>query len=121
MADALVECARARSLERGGAAEAEIVVWAEAVRNCILAHRSDIDLLMPWASLLALENLASDEIFASLDAMPTLAALPACCKAASQMLANRRHDGGGDELTRLLSALAKSASAAQIVRIASPR
>ncbi|MGD0188757.1 MAG: glucoamylase family protein [Roseiarcus sp.] len=115
MADALVEHARARSLERGGAAEAEIIVWAEAVRNCILAHRSDIDFLMPWASLTALENLTGDEIFASLDAMPTLAALPARCKAASQMLANRRHDGGGEELARLLSALAKSASAAQIV------
>jgi cyclic beta-1,2-glucan synthetase len=118
MADALVECARARSLERGGAADAEIIVWAEAVRNCILAHRSDIDFLTPWASLLATEILAGDEVVASLDTMPTLTALPTRCKAASQMLANRPRDGGGEDLARLVSALAKSASAAQMVLVA---
>ena len=42
----------------------------------VLAHRQDIDLLMPWASLLTPEILAGDEIAALLDAMPTLGCAP---------------------------------------------
>ena len=80
LADAIVTCARAWSLECGDAAEAEITVWAEALLTSVLAHRQDIDLLMPWASLLTPELLAGDETAALLDTIPTLAALPSTAK-----------------------------------------
>jgi cyclic beta-1,2-glucan synthetase len=115
MADTLVTCARDWSLECGGAAEAEITVWAEALRTSVLAHRQDIDLLMPWASLLTPEILAGGEAAILLDTMPALAALPKYCEAVMRMLASYRHGGTQKDLAPLMKALEQSASAAQFV------
>jgi cyclic beta-1,2-glucan synthetase len=113
MADAIVTCSRAWSLECGGAAEAEITVWAEALHASALAHRQEIDLLMPWATLLTREILAAGETAALLDTTPTLAALPEHCKAVSRMLATNLKGGTLGDLAPLMEALEKSADAAR--------
>ena len=115
MSDAIVTCARAWSLESGDTAEAAITVWAEALRASTLAHRQDIALLMPWASLLTPEHLTGDETAALLDTMPSLAELPQHCEALSRVLANRCHTGTQEDLAPAMTALAKSSSAAQSV------
>jgi len=109
-ADAIVASARAWSLERGGAAEADIIVWAEALRASTHAHRQEIDGLMPWASLLPPAHLAGDEATALLNTTPTLAALPAHCEAISQLLAIRSQAA---DLAPLVAALEQSAGAAR--------
>lgn len=113
MSDAVVTCAHAWSLESSDAAEAEITVWAEALRASTLAHRQEIDLLMPWAKQLTPELLVGDETAALLDTPPTLAALPGYCNAISRVLANRGQDGTQADLASLIEALEQSASAAR--------
>jgi cyclic beta-1,2-glucan synthetase len=115
MAEVLVTCAHARSLETGGAAGAEITVWAEAMRSSILDHQEDLDLLMPWAGLLTSDILVGSEPIALLETSPTLAGLPEHCKSISCLIANRRQAGSQGDLAPLMEALAKSASAAQSV------
>ena len=113
MSGAIVTCARAWSLECGDAAEAEITVWAEALRASTLAHRQEIDLLMPWANQLTPELLGGDEAAALLNTTPTLAALPEHCKAMSRLLANRQQGGTQAALAPLMEALELSAGAAR--------
>jgi cyclic beta-1,2-glucan synthetase len=113
LADAILICARAPPLECAGVGAAEIPVWAEALVTTVLAHRQDIDLLMPWASLLTPEILADRETAALLDTIPTLGALPKHCEAVSRMLANRHQGGTQAGLTSLMEALQKSPGAAQ--------
>ena len=113
MSDAVVTCAHAWSLECSDAAEAEITVWAEALRASTLAHRQEIDLLMPWANQLTPELLVGDETAALLDTIPTLAALPGYCNAISRVLAKRGQDGMQADLARLMEALEQSAGAAR--------
>ncbi len=115
MADTLVTRARAWSLESDSAAETEITVWAEAVRTAVLGHRQDIDLLMPWASLLTPEILADDEAAKLLDTAPALAALPKYCEAAARKLASRQFGGTQIDREHLMKALENSAGAAQSV------
>ncbi|MGB8840181.1 MAG: glucoamylase family protein [Aliidongia sp.] len=113
MSDAIVACARAWSLERGDEAEAEITVWVEALRASTLAHREEIDSLMPWANQVTPELLGDDEIAALLDTLPTLAGLPEHCKAISRILANRPQGGTQADLAPLMQALEQSADAAR--------
>ena len=98
--------------ECGGMAEADITVWAEALRASTHAHRQEIDVLMPWASLLPPERLAGGEAAVLLATTPTLAALPEHCEAISRLLANRQQDGSAD-LAPLMDALEQSADAAR--------
>jgi cyclic beta-1,2-glucan synthetase len=114
MADTIVTCANAWSNESGGAAEIEITGWAAALRQSVLAHRQDLDWLMPWAHLLTPEIQADDEIAALLRTTPTLAALREHCDAVSRIIA-RRHGGQLAGLAPLMNALETSAGAAQSV------
>ena len=113
MSDAIVTCARAWSIECGDAAPAEITVWAEALRASTLAHRQEIDLLMPWANQLAPELLIGDEAAELLDTTPTLAGLPEHCKAISRILASRQQNGTQADFAPLMEALEQSADAAR--------
>ena len=115
LADALATCARLWSLECGGGTETEIITWAEALRTSVLAHRRDVDLLIPWASLVTPEILADGQAAALLNTMPTLAALPSHCEAVARMLANCRHGGTPEDLATLKGAVEQSASAAQLL------
>jgi cyclic beta-1,2-glucan synthetase len=110
MSDAIVTSAQAWSHERGCAADADITVWAEALRASTHAHRQEIDVLMPWARLLPTARLAGDEANALLDTTPTLAELPGHCEAISRLLANGSQ---GVDLAPLMVALKESAGAAR--------
>jgi cyclic beta-1,2-glucan synthetase len=111
-ADALAACARALPKEHGGE---EIVVWTEALRVSIVAHRRDLDLLMPWAGLIDDSLAAGDEVARLLNGPLTLATLCERCEAASQMLADRRARGATPpHLDSLMEALEKSISAARL-------
>ena len=115
-ADALVGHARAWADGHGDAGGAEIAIWAEAFRACVLAHRRDLNFLMPWAKLIADGVSPGNDIATLLDTMPTLAALPGQCEAALQLLAKHTERSGTPEnLAPLINALERSASVAQLV------
>jgi cyclic beta-1,2-glucan synthetase len=113
MSDAIVACADAWSLERADGPDAEITVWAKALQASTLAHRQEIDLLLPWATQLTPELMVGDETTALLDTIPTLAALPERCKAISRMLVKRQQGGTQADVAPFMKALEQSADAAR--------
>ncbi|MEO6945717.1 MAG: glucoamylase family protein [Nitrobacter sp.] len=115
MAEVVVTCAHARSLECGSTAEAEITNWAEALRASVRTHRQDLDLLMPWASLFTSEILTDSESAALLDTTPTLAELPEHCKAISCLIASRGLGGTQRDFAPLMKALGEASVSAQSV------
>ncbi len=115
-ADTLAERTRACSHERGEPADAQLVVWAEALHATAAAHRRDFELLAPWATLPAGCASPSGEIAQMLNTVPTLAMLPAHCEAVLQMLAGHLEHGGSHEsVDSLTDALEHSMRAGQSV------
>ncbi|MGD0144404.1 MAG: glycosyl transferase, partial [Rhizomicrobium sp.] len=109
--DALDGCARGMCAE---GADADIIVWIEAMKTSLTAHRRDFELLMPWANPAFADARVGSEIASLLGAMPTLAALPEHCDAVLQMLTCRRNRSEPDKnLDGLIDALEKSVSAAR--------
>jgi cyclic beta-1,2-glucan synthetase len=47
----MVDIARTLTAERGDSADAEVLVWAEAVLENIESHLRDVDMVLPWARL----------------------------------------------------------------------
>jgi cyclic beta-1,2-glucan synthetase len=114
-AEVAAELAREHS-EHGTNAEAEIVIWTEALRASILAHQRDIDFLMPWARHIAEGVPGCEELITLLETMPTLSDLPDHCEAALRLLMQRRGKSGAhDDFDALANALEKSVSAVQLV------
>ncbi len=69
-------------------------VWADAIGASVRSHQRDLELLMPWAALIARDPALAapdDELAPLLAAMPTLADLPDLCEAAIAILTRRRH------------------------------
>ncbi|MGH7913420.1 MAG: glycosyl transferase, partial [Candidatus Binataceae bacterium] len=103
-AGSIVDIAQTLTTERGDGAGAELLTWAGAIRASIDSHRQEIDLLMPWASLVALDAtlapasqeadaISQDTMFgALLDSIPTLSDLPDRCVEAIGILACRKAD-----------------------------
>jgi cyclic beta-1,2-glucan synthetase len=108
-ADALMARASTYGTADNGAA---IMLWVEALRATLRAHRNEFLLLMPWASLLP----ADEEASAFLDVFPTLAALPGHCEAALKLLNNapaplhQALQNGADAADALLRRLAAMAT-----------
>ena len=50
-ADSVIDIAQTLTAERGDGAGAELLAWADAMRASIDSHRREVELLMPWASL----------------------------------------------------------------------
>ena len=120
---------------------AELLAWAEAIRASIDSHRREVELLMPWASLITGDSaIAPAEqtaagispgcaLGAVFDSIPTLGDLPDRCEAAIGILARRKAalaaDGGKDgeagataagacaRVDAVAGALARSAEAAR--------
>jgi len=113
MSDGIVACANAWSLECADGPNAEITVWAEALRASTVGHRQEIDLLMPWATQFTSELFLGEEVGALLATIPTLAALPERCKAISVILAKRRQGGTQADAAPFMKALEQSADAAR--------
>lgn len=115
--DRLAELVNACSDQRGDVADTytELVIWTKALRASVLAHRRDLEVLMPWSSYMA-NTLAGDEFVSQFDVMPTLATLPMHCEAALRMLSSRRELVGANEnFDTLVEALEKSLSASKLV------
>src|SRR5205814_6119237 len=51
-ADTVSDIARTLTEERGDDANADVLVWAAAVRASVQSHARDLEQLMPWARLL---------------------------------------------------------------------
>ncbi|HVO22516.1 MAG TPA: glucoamylase family protein [Candidatus Margulisiibacteriota bacterium] len=113
--------------------EADVLIWAQAVRASIQSQARDIEDLMPWARLVfrdvalvatpgADEHRSPDVALRScLDSVPTLTDLPDRCAAAIDILARHRAeiaaqtDGRDERLARadvLIDAFERSARAA---------
>ncbi|MFN2375773.1 MAG: GH36-type glycosyl hydrolase domain-containing protein [Candidatus Binatia bacterium] len=100
--ETLVDIARTQAAERGAGAGAEVLAWAEAVRESIRSHARDLDRLMPWARL-PLAEVANVVVAGSgengapettmpafLEAVPLLRDLPDHCAAAIDALERSR-------------------------------
>jgi cyclic beta-1,2-glucan synthetase len=83
----IVDIARTLTAERGDSADAEVVVWAEALLKDIESHLRDLDMVLPWARLvfgnaaphpaIDLEQaIGSTEIAHLFLTLPTLADMP---------------------------------------------
>ena len=120
-ADSVVDIAQTLTTERGDGAGAELLAWADAMRASIDSHRREVELLMPWASLVALDaaiapaskeagGISQDNVLGTLfDSIPTLGDLPDRCAEAIAILACRKTELAAktdqtDEPTRLARA-----------------
>jgi cyclic beta-1,2-glucan synthetase len=115
-AHTLVDIAHTLTAERGDGADAELLVWAEAVCAGIASHGRDLDVIFPWARLVfgnavaqgsrtseqALSSPAVGRFFLS---VPTLADTPEHCETAIH------------ELTILRARLASAADSEPLTRI----
>jgi cyclic beta-1,2-glucan synthetase len=122
---------RARSLlesrGNGVTADDELPVWANAIYAAILSHQEDLDLLMPWAGLIARDSaaiasegtpLVDEQLGILLAAMPTLADLPRICEEAVALLTRAQTEAASpDSAPRngLIDAFKRSAHAAASV------
>ena len=102
-------------------------IWANAIGAAILSHQRDLDILMPWAGILARDSattasepaesgaLADDALGALLAAMPTLVDLAPLCETAIALLTPRlKQSAGADSagLRALVDGFERSAQAA---------
>ena len=90
-ADSVIDIAQTLTAERGDGAGAELLAWADAMRASIDSHRREVELLMPWASLVTLDaavapaskeacGISQDNVLGTLfDSIPTLGDLPDRC------------------------------------------
>ncbi len=103
-ADTAADIARTLIGERGDAAAADLLWWAEALRSCAESHERDRELLLPWARERA-DEIALGSLFAS---MPTLAELPGRCEEAIAILVRKAEPD-----TARIAAYEQSASSAR--------
>ena len=129
----VTDIARTLTAERGDGADAELLIWAEALDAGIESHARDLDMVLPWARLVfgnagahgagtseqALSSPAVARIFLS---FPALAATPDWCETAIGELTTLRGRLATDSaapqnvLTRIdaiIDSLARSAVAAR--------
>ncbi|HXM31435.1 MAG TPA: glucoamylase family protein, partial [Xanthobacteraceae bacterium] len=114
-ADSVSDIARALIHERADSEDnqqdIEIVAWTEALRRCIASHQREIDLLMPWASLL---SSSDDELSTLFDSIPSLGALADRCDDAIAILKARKQLAAIDpRIDTMLAAFERSAHAAK--------
>jgi cyclic beta-1,2-glucan synthetase len=136
-ADSVLDIAQTLITERGDGAGAELLAWAGAIRASIDSHRREVEVLMPWASLLALDTgiapvskekdgISQASLFGTLfDSIPTLGDLPDRCAEAIGILACRETGlaartsetvttaGSAVRIDMIAEALARSADAAR--------
>ncbi|HSU90405.1 MAG TPA: glucoamylase family protein, partial [Sporolactobacillaceae bacterium] len=105
-AHSICDIARALTHEVADSEDSELVSWAESLRRCIASHQHEIDLLMPWASLLSSPDDELSTLFATI---PTLGTLADRCEDAIAILKARNHEPGIDTM---LAAFERSAHAA---------
>src|SRR6202044_2830588 len=90
-ADTIVVRAREQSGEQDGGATSDLVIWSEALRSSVAAHRRDLDMLAPWTAVAT--GRVDEEALSLLGATPTLSALAQHCETTLQMLVNKRAHG----------------------------
>jgi cyclic beta-1,2-glucan synthetase len=133
-ADSVLDIAQTLTTERGDGAGVELLAWADALRAAIDSHRRDVELLMPWASLVTLDaaiapaskgvgGISQDNVLGTLfDSIPTLGDLPDRCVEAISILACRKTElaaktgatrGSIARIDAIADALARSADAAR--------
>jgi cyclic beta-1,2-glucan synthetase len=100
-ADAIVTLAKASPGDPAG----DVGIWVDALRATLRTHRRDLDLLMPWASLLAANPRlrAACPDLSTLTSVPNLADLPKLCERARQSLAGDRTVASDASATLLLA------------------
>ena len=108
---------RAEALEalvQDAGPDTEALLWAQALRAAVLANRSALETLMPWAALVARDTacLSDSTALVALEAVPAIERLPALCEKALEEC--RAHAGGAND-DALIEGLEKSASAAQLL------
>ena len=130
-AGSVIDIAQTLSAERSDGAGVELLAWADAIRASIDSHRREVELLMPWASLVpggaaeapptkAVDGISPDNVLgpdhlfenddafgALFDSIPTLSDLPDRCAQAIAIVARRKIElaakpcGGGGTAARI--------------------
>ena len=96
-AETVVDIARTLAEEHGDDASGDVLTWAEALRACVATHRRDLEHLMPWARLVAVDAASStaaslagsspeQTVGRLLESIPTLSELPDRCETAGHIL-----------------------------------
>ncbi|WP_370655528.1 GH36-type glycosyl hydrolase domain-containing protein [Candidatus Binatus sp.] len=132
-ADSVSDIARALTQDRADSESTELLAWAESLRGCIWSHQREIELLIPWATLVARDGdaafrakdsgpiCADDGLGILFDSVPTLATLADRCDQATGILMHRKTElaatpgaSGGSvvRIDAMLTALKSSAHAA---------
>ena len=133
-ADSVIDIAQTLTTERGDGAGVELLAWAHATRASIDSHWREVELLMPWASLVTLDaavapaskeagGISQGNVLRTLfDSIPTLGDLPDRCAEAIGILACRKTElaaktsatgGSIARIDAIADALARSADAAR--------
>jgi cyclic beta-1,2-glucan synthetase len=110
-AQTMADIARTLTAERGDSADAELVTWAEAVRDAMESHSRDLDAAIPWARLvfgkepsnratIAERDSATTAIARFFPSVPTLADTPNRCENAIDELATLRERLGTDSASQ---------------------
>ncbi|HSZ11570.1 MAG TPA: glucoamylase family protein, partial [Rhizomicrobium sp.] len=90
----------------------EAVIWANALRAAVAAHRRDVDFLMPWTDLVGDDS----EIIALCAPAFSPESLSHCCASAIEVLEQRKAKGTGQSnADALIEAFEKSARNAQLL------
>ena len=114
--ETLVERTRVWSQAGNDAVSGQVIIWTEALRSSIIAHTRDVASLMPWARLIAGQDVPV-EIITLLDTIPTLQTLPERCHTALKLVRNLCVQGEANESPAgLAEAIEKSITAAEAVR-----
>jgi cyclic beta-1,2-glucan synthetase len=108
----LIRCAQKWSQERDGIADGEVFIWAKALQRTVLAHRADLEALMPWANMLDLT--ADGATLSYLAIMPSIATLGQHCVRITNALCRQRSSVPGN-FAAITGALATSNDAAQSI------
>ena len=119
-AAAVLDIARALTMERGDDAGAELLAWAEATARSVGSHARDLEMLAPWA-LLKTDHAELGPVF---DAPSSLVTLPDLCEEiVGQLHYKSGHTsmtGAGDVLLAdnvvLADSLLRSSTAATALR-----
>jgi cyclic beta-1,2-glucan synthetase len=133
-ADSVSDIARVLTQDHADSEGTEVLAWAESLRGCIRSHQRDVDLLIPWATLIARDGdsapraeelgaiCADDGLKTLFDSVPTFGALADRCEQATETQIRRKTElaakpgASGTSLARIdatLTALKSSAHAAK--------
>jgi cyclic beta-1,2-glucan synthetase len=117
LAKKIADIARNLAEGRHDDANAQALIWADAIGASVHSHQQDLHDLMPWAELLLRDEAPDTELALLLTAMPAPVDLPDLCDAAVAILTRRQPETAAPadaKLDALIDSFKRSAQAAAV-------